>query len=270
MKVPPKKNAPPDDGRLEARRGAGRAGKSGGARGRTQPNRPDFATVLERVSREREAGEKKGKGVSPPQEYAAAPEPEPAADGVRRRREGNEEEAGRHVAVGSDSRAGLRPAAPPPEAPQARPALRTADLEKMVEAIRVQVTASGQRQLSIDFSRTVLEGLRVRLRTDGAGRLSAEFVVANEQIRSLIQSRSHELAGMLLDRGIELSSLRTSIEADSSDRDEPEGGRGSLTRAELRRRALGAHDASDSEPVEKLDGDDDRPDPARSATKHRA
>jgi flagellar hook-length control protein FliK len=94
--------------------------------------------------------------------------------------------------------------------------LHLTDLEKIVDVCRVQVAPGGQTEVVLDLSHSILDGLRVKVRTDGAGRIATEFLAANEGIKSLLDSRSAELIAMLRSRGINLTEFKSSVTADSN------------------------------------------------------
>jgi hypothetical protein len=94
--------------------------------------------------------------------------------------------------------------------------LHPADLEKIIAAARVQVAPGGQTEVLLDLSRSLLEGLRVKVRTDGAGRVATEFLAANEGVKSLLDSRSAELISLLRSRGINLTEFKTSVATDAN------------------------------------------------------
>jgi hypothetical protein len=195
----------------QARRGTD-VGAGGGRIGR------DFASVLGELSRS-------GGGV------------EATESGVDERVEEEahraEKEAGTSGEVGGeelndlvlDSRGGSVEAASRPEVLEARTILRSADLEKIVAAIHTQIIGGGRREVTLELSRSVLSGLRVRLIADGSGRVAAEFIAADGRVRALLEGRSQELAEILRSRGINLSSLKTTADGGGSGQgDEGRGG----------------------------------------------
>ena len=126
--------------------------------------------------------------------------------------------------------------------------LQLTDLEKIVDVCRVQVAPGGQTEVVLDLSHSILEGLRVKVRADGAGRIATEFLAANEGIKSLLDSRSSELIALLRSRGINLTEFKSSVAADSNsggdkrERDLPEKDSG----ADRKVRAVSSLDDSDS------------------------
>lgn len=103
------------------------------------------------------------------------------------------------------------------EQPGARMILHIADLERIVSAVRTQTVAGGVREVTIELRRSVLEGLRVKLGSDGAGRVTAEFIAASERVRAQVDARASELADLMRSRGINLAEVRASVGDSGSD-----------------------------------------------------
>ncbi len=99
----------------------------------------------------------------------------------------------------------------------ARSILHIADLERMISAIRTQTKIGGKREIHLELKRSVLEGLKVKITTDTAAQVQIEFLAANEKVRSQIEDHSEELANILRGRGINLQSLRTTLDFDGQD-----------------------------------------------------
>ena len=99
----------------------------------------------------------------------------------------------------------------------ARSILHIADLERMISAIRTQTKIGGKREIHLELKRSVLEGLKVKITTDTAAQVQIEFLAANEKVRSQIEDHSEELANILRGRGINLQSLRTTLDFDEQD-----------------------------------------------------
>jgi hypothetical protein len=95
-----------------------------------------------------------------------------------------------------------------------RPVVHNLDLDSIVTACQVQLVANGQKEVTLDLSHSMLEGLRVKLTSDAAGRITADFLTANEGIKSLLDGRSLELIELLRSRGITLAEFRSSVAAD--------------------------------------------------------
>jgi hypothetical protein len=223
MKIPPSNpltsRPNPEAGRAATKRGqvstdasrcddADESVEGGGATER------DFASVFDEVvsraeRREEEAHDEGDRRVSRETERAEH-------DGSTRRREEREGGANQTGADGRgggfDGRAGLREVSAAVEATSARAILHVADLERIVSAVRAQSAEGGRHVVTIELRRSVLEGLKVNLSTDGGGRVTAEFIAASERIRSQIDARAGELAELLRGRGVNLAALRTGVE----------------------------------------------------------
>ena len=104
-----------------------------------------------------------------------------------------------------------------------RPILHSVDLDSIVTACRVQLAANGQQEVTLELSRSMLEGLRVKVSADAAGRITADFLAANEGIKSLLDNRSTELIEQLRSRGINLAEFKSSVAADANDRNDSRG-----------------------------------------------
>jgi len=246
MKIPTTQHAPPRPGaeanRAPARKGwqagegaaAEDAGEAGAAAGR------DFASVLEEVTRPRERGGSDEAGDS--ETLDAKPRERAEAEPEARRREERQGDTGGDAAGGGfEHRANVREAAANSDAAAARSILHIADLERLVSAVRTQTLAGGVREVTIDLRRSVLEGLRVRLTLDGGGRVAAEFLAGSERVRAQVEARSAELAEVMRGRGLNLTSLRVAVAADSSGREANErGGQGYAPRVAGARPAAAA------------------------------
>jgi flagellar hook-length control protein FliK len=79
---------------------------------------------------------------------------------------------------------------------------------------------NGRQEVTIELSRSVLEGLRVKVSADAAGRITADFLASSDQVRSALDARTPELLALLRSRGIELAELRTSVATDSGGRND--------------------------------------------------
>jgi hypothetical protein len=175
----------------------------------------DFASVFDEVvsrgeRREDEAHEEGDRRVSRETERAGRE----GEARLREEREGGSNNAGTEGRGGGgfEGRAALREVTPAADATSARAILHVADLERIVSAVRAQVVDGGRHVVTIELRRSVLEGLKVRLSTDGGRAVTAEFVAASEHVRSQIEARAGELAGLLRGRGVNLAALRTGVE----------------------------------------------------------
>lgn len=175
----------------------------------------DFASVLDEVSGagdgERREGETHNNRLeAEPKERAAE---SPFAKRHEERKGGDGSSSGDSKGGGFEHRAAsLRETtSSAQEQPGARMILHIADLERIVSAVRTQTVAGGVREVTIELRRSVLEGLRVKLSTDGAGRVTAEFLAASERVRAQVDARASELAELMRSRGINLGEVRASV-----------------------------------------------------------
>jgi len=181
----------------------------------------DFASVLDEVSN---AGEgERGEGETHNNRLEAEPKERAAESPFTKRRE---ERKGGDGNSGGDAKGGgfehraatLRETtSSAQEQPGARMILHIADLERVVSAVRTQTLAGGVREVTIDLRRSVLEGLRVKLSSDGAGRVTAEFIAASERVRAQVDARASELADLMRSRGINLAEVRAGVGDSGSD-----------------------------------------------------
>lgn len=103
----------------------------------------------------------------------------------------------------------------------ARSILHIADLERLVSTVRTQINLGGKREITLQLKRSVLEGLQIKITTGDDAKVQIEFLAANENVRSQIEKHSEELAGILRGRGVDLETLKTSVESDASKNDVP-------------------------------------------------
>ena len=174
----------------------------------------DFASVLDEVSNAGDGERREGETHN--NKLEAEPKERTAESPFTKRREerkGGDNSGGDSKGGGFEHRAAsLRETtSSAQEQPGARLILHIADLERIVSAVRTQAVAGGAREVTIELRRSVLEGLRVKLSTDGAGRVSAEFIAASERVRAQVDARSSELAELMRSRGINLSEVRASL-----------------------------------------------------------
>jgi hypothetical protein len=83
--------------------------------------------------------------------------------------------------------------------PAARAILHVADLERIVSSVRTE-SFQNTRQLTIALKNSVLQGLEIRLSITESGKLKAEFLALNEQIKKQIDMRKKELSDILQNR----------------------------------------------------------------------
>lgn len=165
-----------------------------------------FASVLDRVTQARKEPasshtERHSDGTLARQEHKA------------RQKDDSEDNA----AVAVPDRALVRePIANPEPSTDVNAVLPAGDLEKIVAACRVQVVAGERHEVTLDLSRSVLDGLRVKVSADSAGRITTEFLAANDGIKSLLDARSSELIALLRSRGVNLATFKSSVAADGN------------------------------------------------------
>lgn len=170
----------------------------------------DFANVLQEVSHRR--GKRHDRDEKERSETKPIESVTPEAEGQRREDMAETGAGGsrftlhqsvREVDSGSDV---LSP----------RTILQLADLERIVAAVHTNLAAGGQREVTLELSRSVLEGLRIKLSADKAGRITAEFITTSEKVRALLDVRSSELSNLLRSRDVDLVDLKTTVHADAS------------------------------------------------------
>jgi flagellar hook-length control protein FliK len=216
----------------------------------------DFASVFDEVvSRPEPREEESGEGDRRLSREAERAEHE----GTTRRREeregGSNETGGEGRGGGFEHRAALRETGASGEATAARSILHVADLERIVSAVRSQIADGGRHVVTIELRRSVLEGLKVKLSSDGGGRVTAEFIAASERVRSQLDARAGELAELLRGRGVNLAALRTGVETGAGgDGDSPHQ-EPSQTVSRARATSTDASNAPQAgEPSEEFDG----------------
>ncbi|HEX7314721.1 MAG TPA: flagellar hook-length control protein FliK [Pyrinomonadaceae bacterium] len=195
-----------------ARAASASADEAAGAPGEV-PGR-DFASVLEEVSRadERRDSETEGDRRDLKQPEKGKHEAVERREQERRGGDGEASGGGSGRTLGS-----VREVISPTEAPGARAILHIADLERIVSAVRTQLLPGGMHEVTVELRRSTLEGLLVKVRSSGDGRVTAEFIAASERVRAQVEARLPELAELMRGRGINLASLNTSTaSADTS------------------------------------------------------
>ena len=100
--------------------------------------------------------------------------------------------------------------------PPARAILHIADLERIVSSVRAQ-NFDGNSQIVITLKNSVCSGLKIKLTADENHRVKAELIAANEKVKAQIDAKSGELADLLRQRGLKLTSLQTSVGTGTSD-----------------------------------------------------
>lgn len=94
----------------------------------------------------------------------------------------------------------------------ARSILHIADLERIISTIRSE-NFQNQKQLTIALKNSVLQGLQIKLTITENGKIKAEFLALNEQIKKQLNLRKKELAEILGNR----SALFSEVEIKSQD-----------------------------------------------------
>jgi flagellar hook-length control protein FliK len=100
------------------------------------------------------------------------------------------------------------------------PILHSADVDSIVTACQVQIATNGRQEVTLELSHSMLEGLRVKVSADGAGRITADFLAANSEIKALLDSRSSDLIEQLRARGITVAEFKSSVAADANGRND--------------------------------------------------
>lgn len=226
MKVTPPKNTPeqppPTTNKITSRRVSSQTNtmphEDDGALASAHSR--DFASVLEDMTRTVERDENESsEGERQDTKTSAHAERERES----KRREDRHDGSG--TGGGFEQRGQVREAGHSTEAAPARAILHIADLERLVAAVRTQLLSGGRQEVTLELHRSVLEGLRVRLTTDGQGRVNAEFIAASEKVRAQLDARAGDLNDLLRGRGVELASLRTTVAADGNQTATGDGGR---------------------------------------------
>ena len=174
------------------------------------PDKSDFASVLDRVTRSHNnAQDRSEDGKSP------------AKSETRDTKKSEEDDKGADdVNVTGVERTLPREPVAVDEVNTNRPILHSVDLDSIVTAYQVQLVGNGRTEVTLELSRSMLEGLRVKLTADGAGRITADFLAANEGVKTLLDGRSNELIEQLRSRGINLAEFRSSVAADANSRND--------------------------------------------------
>ncbi|HEY0100557.1 MAG TPA: flagellar hook-length control protein FliK [Pyrinomonadaceae bacterium] len=226
MKVTPPKNTPeppPTTNNITSRRVSSQTNtvphEDDGALASVHTTR-DFASVLEDVTRTAERDDNES-SEGERQETKSSAHAERERESKRR----EDRHDGGTGGGGFEQRGQVRDAGHISEAAPARAILHIADLERIVAAVRTQLISGGRQEVTLELHRSVLEGLRVRLTTDGQGRVNAEFITASEKLRAQLDARAGDLSDLLRGRGVELASLRTTVGANGDQTTSGDGGR---------------------------------------------
>ncbi len=84
-------------------------------------------------------------------------------------------------------------------APAARAILHVADLERIVSSVRTE-SFQTSRQLTIALKNSIMQGLEIKLTIMEDGKLKAEFLALNEQIKKQLNMRKKELSEIIQNR----------------------------------------------------------------------
>jgi hypothetical protein len=99
----------------------------------------------------------------------------------------------------------------------ARSILHVADLERIISTIRTE-NFQNQKQVTIALKNSVLQGLQIKLTITENGKIKAEFLALNEQIKKQLNLRKKELSEILANR----SALFSEVEIKSQNEREKE------------------------------------------------
>jgi flagellar hook-length control protein FliK len=192
------------------------------------PEKTSFASVLDRVTRSNNSA----------QDRSEDGKSNANAETRERKTSSEDERSTDDVNLANVDRTVPREPVTNNEVNTSRPIVHSVDLDSIVTAYQVQLVGNGQKEVTLDLSRSMLEGLRVKLTSDGAGRITADFLAANEGIKSLLDGRSLELIEQLRSRGINLAEFRSSVAADANSRNDSQerqpAARGERTDGEIK------------------------------------
>ena len=207
------------------------------------PEKSNFASVLDRVTN----SHNKAQSRSDDAESAVKSE-------THDRRKSEDDKVADDVSAANLERTVARePVASNEVNTGSRPLVHQIDLNSIVTACQVQLAGNGHQEVTLELSRSMLEGLRVKLTSDGKGRISADFLAATEGIKSLLDGRSQELIEQLRSRGINLADFRTSVAADTNSRNDSQHHQ-TATRSERPERELEAvASLNESESADAID-----------------
>ena len=232
---------------------------SGGA-----ATRRDFASVLRDVTRNSPRDEHDGDGsLNERRETSGAGD----VDGEREilREEEGHTDAGAGGGGSLGARVGVESTYLSETTSSARAILPLADLEKIVAAVRSRISPDGRSEVTLELTRSVLEGLRIKIGADETGRVTAEFIAATERVRAQLDARTGDLAELLRERGVNLAAIKTSVSADSSEQREGQREQRLATSAPVGANTDGSADAQVAASVEAPDEES-----TRSGTTYRA
>lgn len=100
-------------------------------------------------------------------------------------------------------------------APAARSILHIADLERIVSTIRTEKFQTNSQAL-ITLKNSVLESLQIKITITESGKLKAEFLALNKQIKKQIESRKKEIIDILRSRSLNFVEVEVLNQQDKS------------------------------------------------------
>ncbi|MEP6923862.1 MAG: hypothetical protein ABI954_05325 [Pyrinomonadaceae bacterium] len=173
----------------------------------------EFARVLENLTSQKESADHKANELKPHEkdshskldQHAKADQPTKNKDQDIVKREDAGGAAAAHSNINDNLMLDAEQSVPP-----ARAIMHIADLERIVSSVRSQLF-EGNSQIVITLKNSVCSGLQIKLTTDQNHRVTAELIAINEKVKAQIDARSGELADLLKQRGIKLTSLQTSL-----------------------------------------------------------
>lgn len=101
--------------------------------------------------------------------------------------------------------------APEIEEVGAKPNFPAADVERIVNAIETRCAIDGKREVTLEFSQAIAQGLVVKLSSDPTERLRIEFIAPNARLLVEIKSQLPELINQLRARGVDTAHVKVSI-----------------------------------------------------------
>lgn len=179
----------------------------------------DFASVLESLGEKEKNAESKNTDSSKKAERdVKTRETQVSHEKNASKSRASDDAVGEDAAAAANARTAVREitSAEVESVPPARQILHIADLERIVSSVRVNQLDGGQNQLVLTLKNSVFNGLQIKLTTDENKRVTAEFVAASEKVKAHIDSRSGELTELLRRRGVQVTSLQTTVDTGTS------------------------------------------------------
>ncbi len=97
-----------------------------------------------------------------------------------------------------------------------RPFFPPSDVELIVNSVQTQMGIEGQKEVTLEFSKAVYEGLSVKLSSDLSGGVMIEFMATTVQVQSEIQLRLPTLRDELQAHGVDGSYIGVSLTNDGA------------------------------------------------------